>query len=148
MKRYFNPHLESNLLDETESHHCVDVVRQKEGETITVFDGRGREWKSVIESASKKEVRYKKLAESKSTRSKVPVALAQALTKLKSMDLIVQKATELGVSELIPLQSDRSISQLDDEKADQKVEKWRQTVVEACKQCGQNWLPRFNPPQK
>lgn len=148
MKRYYNAHLESFLLDEFESHHCVDVMRQKEGETITVFDGKGREWKSVIESIQKKQVRYKKLAESKSQRSSVPVVLAQALTKSKSMDLIIQKATELGVSELLPLQSDRSISQVDDEKADQKVEKWRQIVVESCKQCGQNWLPSVQSPCK
>lgn len=148
MKRYYCPDLESKTLSENESHHCVDVMRQQEGETITVFDGKGREWKSVIESAHKKSVQFKKLAESKTPKSKVPVILAQALTKQKSMDLIIQKATELGVTELVPLQSERSVAQIEEEKAEAKVEKWRQTVVESCKQCGQNWLPVVSAPIK
>ncbi len=148
MKRYYCPDLESKALSENEAHHCLDVMRQQEGETITVFDGKGREWKSVIESTSKKSVQFKKLAESKTPKSKIPVILAQALTKQKSMDLIIQKATELGVAELVPLQSDRSVAQIEEEKAEAKVEKWRQTVVESCKQCGQNWLPVVGAPTK
>ncbi len=136
------------MLQENEARHCVGVMRQKEGETITVFDGKGREWKSVIESIQKKCVRFKKLAESKTAPAPVPVILAQALTKPKSMDLIVQKATELGAAEIIVLQSERSVSQFDDDRADAKAEKWKQTVIEACKQCGQNWIPAVGAPLK
>jgi 16S rRNA (uracil1498-N3)-methyltransferase len=63
------------------------------------------------------------------------------------MDLIFQKATELGVSEVVPLQSDHSVVLVDDEKAEAKLEKWQKLTIEAAKQCGQNWLPRVHAPQ-
>jgi len=92
-------------------------------------------------------VKFTVLAKAASPRTAHPVWLAQALTKAKSMDLIIEKATELGVSELVPLQSDHSVAQIDDEKADAKVEKWKKLTIEAAKQCGQNWLPVVRPPQ-
>jgi 16S rRNA (uracil1498-N3)-methyltransferase len=64
------------------------------------------------------------------------------------MDLIVQKATELGVTELSPLQSDRSISLVEDDKAETRRAKWHQLTIEAAKQCGQNWLPAVGLPLK
>ncbi len=63
------------------------------------------------------------------------------------MDLIIEKATELGVSELAPLQSDRSVAHVEGEKAEAKVAKWQKLTIEAAKQCGQNWLPVIHPPQ-
>jgi 16S rRNA (uracil1498-N3)-methyltransferase len=148
MKRYYCPKLESNTLTEHEAHHCVDVMRQREGDVISVFDGRGQEWTCIIESAHKKSVKWRKVSERIEQPLRVPVILAQAITKPKSMDLIVQKATELGASEIIPLRSDRSLTQLDEDRADSKREKWQQVAVEACKQCGQNWIPNVGSPMR
>ena len=74
------------------------------------------------------------------------ITLAQAVTKAKTMDLIVQKATELGVSCIVPLLSERITVRFDDEDGAQKAEKWRTTAIESIKQCGSPWLPRVEPP--
>jgi 16S rRNA (uracil1498-N3)-methyltransferase len=76
------------------------------------------------------------------------ITLAQAIPKGKHMDLIVQKAVELGAATIAPLISDRTIVDLDPDEAVQKQAKWQQVAIEAAKQCGQNWLPRVEPPRK
>ncbi len=146
MKRYFVSSLDRGALDAEQSHHCVQVMRQAVGDMLTVFDGQGVEAKARITEISKDEVKFQVLAKAPSPRATHPVWLAQALTKPKSMDMIFQKATELGVSEIAPLQSDHSIVQVDDEKADAKVDKWKKLTIEAAKQCGQNWLPLVHQP--
>jgi 16S rRNA (uracil1498-N3)-methyltransferase len=74
------------------------------------------------------------------------VTLIQAIPKGKVFDSIVQKATELGAFRIIPLLTDRVITQLDDEKAESKVEHWRTISIESIKQCGSPWLPRIEAP--
>jgi len=64
------------------------------------------------------------------------------------MELIVQKAVEIGAAEIAPIISDRTVVQVDFESAAQKQTKWRQIAIEAAKQCGQNWLPRVRAPRK
>src|SRR5437899_10977620 len=64
------------------------------------------------------------------------------------MELIVQKAVEIGAAEIAPIISDRTIVQIDSESAAQKQSKWQQIAIEAAKQCGQNWLPRVRTPTK
>ena len=121
-------------------------MRQAVGDLFSVFDGHGAEAKARIIEIARDQVRFQILAKASTPQTTHPVWLAQALTKPKSMDLIFQKATELGVSEIIPLQSDHSVSQVDEEKAEAKVDKWRKLTIEAAKQCGQNWLPVVHPP--
>ncbi|HEX4139735.1 MAG TPA: 16S rRNA (uracil(1498)-N(3))-methyltransferase [Candidatus Methylacidiphilales bacterium] len=147
MKRYYAPSLDSGVLDAEQSHHCAQVMRQNVGDHFGVFDGHGHEAKARITEIAKDAVKFTVLAKAASPRPAHPVWLAQALTKGKSMDLIIEKATELGVSELVPLQSDHSVAHVEDEKADAKVEKWKKLTIEAAKQCGQNWLPAVHPPQ-
>src|SRR5207244_2109774 len=74
--------------------------------------------------------------------------LGQAIPKGKNMDLIVQKAVEIGAAQIAPLISERTIVDLDKKDAEQKQEKWQQIAIEAAKQCGQNWLPQVHAPQK
>ena len=147
MKRYYAPSLDSGVLDAEQSHHCAQVMRQNVGDHFGVFDGHGHEAKARITEIARDAVKFTVLAKAASPRPAHPVWLAQALTKAKSMDLIIEKATELGVSELAPLQSDHSVAHVEDEKADAKVEKWKKLTIEAAKQCGQNWLPVVRPPQ-
>jgi len=146
MKRYYTPSLDRGLLDAEQSHHCAQVMRQAVGDLFAVFDGQGTEAKARITEIARDQVKFQILAKAASPRPAHPVWLAQALTKAKSMDLIIEKATELGVSELGPLQSDHSIAQVNDEKAEAKVEKWQKLTIEAAKQCGQNWLPAVHAP--
>jgi 16S rRNA (uracil1498-N3)-methyltransferase len=76
------------------------------------------------------------------------IVVGQAIPKGKNMDLIVQKAVEIGAAEIAPIISDRTIVQVDSESASQKQTKWQQIAIEAAKQCGQNWLPRVHVPKK
>ena len=147
MKRYYSPSLDRGLLDPEQSHHCSHVNRQATGDLFSVFDGHGTEAKARITAIERDQVRFEILAKANSPRPAHPVWLAQALTKPKSMDLIIQKATELGVSELAALQSDHSVAHVDDEKVEARVEKWQKLTIEAAKQCGQNWLPVVHPPR-
>jgi 16S rRNA (uracil1498-N3)-methyltransferase len=147
MKRYYAPSLDHGILDAEQSHHCAQVMRQNVGDIFAVFDGHGTEAKARITEIGRDAVKFAVLAKAAAPRAAFPVCLAQALTKAKSMDLIIEKATELAVSEIAPLQSDHSVAQVDDEKAEAKVEKWRKLTIESAKQCGQNWLPAVHAPQ-
>ena len=75
------------------------------------------------------------------------ITLAQAIPKGKNMDLIVQKAVEIGAAEIAPLISERTIVHLEAKEAAQKQAKWHQVAIEAAKQCGQNWLPTVQLPR-
>jgi 16S rRNA (uracil1498-N3)-methyltransferase len=147
MKRYYSPSLDRGLLDAEQSHHCAQVMRQAVGDLFAVFDGHGTEAKARITEIAREQVKFQILAKAATPQTAHPVWLAQALTKAKSMDLIIEKATELGVSELAALQSDHSIAHVGEEKTEAKVEKWQKLTIEAAKQCGQNWLPVVHPPQ-
>ena len=134
------------VLRDSEAHHCLDVLRLDTGARVVVFDGRGSEITAEVTKIGKGEVHLKSLLGSKSEPLRCSLTLAQAVPKGKNMDLIVQKATELGVSRIVPLLSERTVVQLDYEEGQKKREKWQQVVIEAAKQCGQNWLPEVTVP--
>ena len=137
---------ESATLDESESHHCLNVLRLEVGDRATVFDGRGREASAVIYSKNGSRVVLKISAPAKTPPPPCAITLAQAVPKGKNMDLIVQKAVELGAARVIPLLSDRTVVQLDADDIAKKREKWQAVALEACKQCGQNHLPEVAAP--
>ena len=137
---------DSAVLDESESHHCADVLRLAPGEKISVFDGRGREARAEIASVERGRVAVKISIPSKTPPPPCRITLAQAVPKGKNMDLIVQKAVELGAARIAPLLSDRTVVQLDSGDADRKRGKWQSVALEACKQCGQNHLPEVAEP--
>ncbi len=136
-------------LDEAESHHAFNVLRMQEGDKAVAFDGQGREATVLIASGStKRDVRLQVLQSTRSPTLNCRITLAQAVPKGKNMDLIVQKATELGAAEVAPLVSERTVTRLEDEEdAAAKQAKWQMVVIEAAKQCGQNWLPKVALPQ-
>src|SRR5438874_8989940 len=135
-------------LRDAEAHHARDVLRMKRGDRIVVFNGRGREITSEVVDLSKHEVRLRKLQETETPPLRCRMTLGQAIPKGKNMDLIVQKAVEIGAVEIAPIISDRTIVQIDSESAGQKQSKWQHVAVEAAKQCGQNWLPHIHAPMK
>src|ERR1700742_2770498 len=112
MKRYYSPSLDRGTLDAEQSHHCAQVMRQAVGDLFAVFDGHGTEAKARITEIERDQVKFTVLAKASSPRPTHPVWLAHAVTKNKSMDLIIEKATELAVTEIAPLQSDHSVAQV------------------------------------
>lgn len=131
----------------SEAHHARDVLRLSRGDRVVVFNGRGREVTAEIIETSNSAVQLRKLHESETPPLRCRITLGQAMPKGKNMDLIVQKAVEIGASEIAPLISDRTVVRLDDEEAAQKQAKWQTIAIEAAKQCGQNWLPHIRRPQ-
>jgi 16S rRNA (uracil1498-N3)-methyltransferase len=131
----------------TEAHHCHNVLRLEAGDKIVVFDGRGCEVTAEITAADASEIRLRKLHEAKSSPLRCQITLGQAIPKGKNMDLIVQKAVEIGAAEIAPILSDRTVVRLDEENAASKKTKWQTVAIEAAKQCGQNWLPQVQTPQ-
>src|SRR5207244_4012521 len=94
------------------------------------------------------EIRLRKLHATETPPLRCRITLAQAIPKGKNMDLIVQKAVEIGAAEIAPLISERTIVDLGAKEAEQKRTKWQQIAIEAAKQCGQNWLPTVHAPLK
>jgi 16S rRNA (uracil1498-N3)-methyltransferase len=137
---------DSATLDESESHHALHVLRLAEGDRITVFDGLGREAQALIGARSGPRVGVKISHATKTPPPPCAITLAQAVPKGKNMDLIVQKAVELGAARIAPLLSDRTVVQLDAADIARKREKWRTVALEACKQCGRNHLPEVATP--
>jgi 16S rRNA (uracil1498-N3)-methyltransferase len=135
------------VLSGTEAHHARDVLRMTRGDKVVVFNGRGREITAEIVDLARDEVPLRKLNESGSAPLRCRIALGQAIPKGKNMDLIVQKAVELGAAEIFPLISARTIVDLAPDEARQKQAKWQTVAIEAAKQCGQNWLPQIHVPR-
>jgi 16S rRNA (uracil1498-N3)-methyltransferase len=129
-----------------EAHHCRNVLRLESGDKIVLFDGGGRELTAEITSTSPA-LALRKLHEAQTPPLRCQITLAQAIPKGKNMDLIVQKAVEIGAAEIAPILSDRTVVRLDEESAVSKQAKWQTVAIEAAKQCGQNWLPRVHVPQ-
>src|SRR3954471_18066276 len=138
---------DSPVLTGSEVHHCRNVLRLGAGDKVVVFDGRGRELTGEITSTDSAEIQLRKLHEAQTPPLRCQITLGQAIPKGKNMDLIVQKAVEIGAAEIAPIISDRTVVRLDEESAASKQAKWQTVVVEAAKQCGQNWLPRVQVPQ-
>jgi 16S rRNA (uracil1498-N3)-methyltransferase len=136
------------VLRGSEAHHARDVLRMKAGEKLVLFNGNGREITAEIIDLRRDEIALRKIHEAKTSPLQCRIVLGQAIPKGKNMELIVQKAVEIGAAEIAPIISDRTIVQVDSESAAQKESKWQQIAIEAAKQCGQNWLPRVHTPRK
>ncbi|HKS37065.1 MAG TPA: RsmE family RNA methyltransferase [Verrucomicrobiae bacterium] len=133
-------------LSATEAHHAVTVLRIREGERVVVLNGAGDEILCEVQQADRRQVTLKVLQKHAIPPLPCQVTLAQAVVKGKTMEGIVQKATELGAHRIVPILSERTVARVSADDADAKVEKWEATAVEAIKQCGSPWLPLIEPP--
>jgi 16S rRNA (uracil1498-N3)-methyltransferase len=120
----------------------------KRGDKAVLFNGQGREITAEIVDLGRDEIRLRKLHETETPSLRCRITLGQAIPKGKNMDLIVQKAVEIGAAEIAPIISERTIIHLSAKDAAQKQAKWQQVAIEAAKQCGQNWLPQVHLPRK
>jgi 16S rRNA (uracil1498-N3)-methyltransferase len=133
-------------LDEREAHHALHVLRLKRGELVTVLDGIGNEFMCAVEDCARNVVTL-----SASLKNFVPalpcsITLLQAVPKGKIIESIIQKSVELGARKIVPVLSERVVTQLDDEDAENKRDKWQSVAIEAIKQCGAAWLPKVEVP--
>ena len=136
-------------LNEDESRHLRDVLRLRIGEKVAVFDGAGNEFLCSIERIERKAVSLLILEKINppSPESNLNLTLAVALLKGEKFDLIVQKATELGVKRILPLETLRADIKIKDEKdVAKKLERWRRIALEAAKQSGRAVVPEIEKP--
>jgi 16S rRNA (uracil1498-N3)-methyltransferase len=135
------------VLDPGETHHALDVLRMKAGDRATVFNGQGAEATVELATVEKGKIALRKIAVGKSAPLQCALTLGQAIPKGKNMDLIVEKATELGAAAIVPLLSERTVVRAEEGEALVKRDKWQRVAIEAAKQCGQNWVPAVAKPQ-
>ena len=131
-------------LSPEESHHLLRVRRAKTGDSVAVFDSRGNEYECILSGVSEGRALLK--IDSRCTRPPphFRITLAQAILKGPAMDQVVQRATELGVSRIMPISSQRSVTSLSDSRFRQKLSRWRSITIEACKQSGNPYLPAID----
>lgn len=150
MDRFYLPPADwtadSFRLSGDEAHHCLRVMRKAIGDPVELFDGEGRWARGVIEQTGSEVVG--RVEESGSTAPVGPrLVLCVAIPKGKTMELIVQKAVELGVAAVQPLVTEHTVVRLAGVDGERKRDKWQRVALEACKQCGQNHLPEVRAPQ-
>jgi len=123
------------------------VLRLGPRAALTLFNGRGGEYAASIEQVRGGEVTVA-VGEHRpiERESPFPLTLAQGVSRGERMDLVVQKATELGAARLVPVLTERSIVRLDEEQSDRKSSHWRAIAIAACEQCGRNRLPEVALP--
>ena len=127
--------------------HIRRVYRLGVGDRVVLFDGTGCEYHAEIISANSKELTVNILESFLPQReSPIETVLGQGLPKLPKMDMIVQKGTELGVSEILPFYSHRSIPNLTGDRLSRRVERWRKIALESSKQCGRDRIPNVGTP--
>ena len=127
-------------------HHAARVLRLKEGDAITLFNGHGCEFSAHIEKISKSSTTVLIDAyHDMDCESPLNITLAQAICVNEKMDWIIQKAVELGVTCIQPVSTVRSIVHLSDERSSKRLQHWQKIIISACEQCGRNHLPQILP---
>jgi 16S rRNA (uracil1498-N3)-methyltransferase len=136
------------VLPEAAARHAVSVLRLQQGDMLTLFNGEGGEYRARLVAVSKRESRAR-LLEFHATELESPLRLTLALgiSAGERMDYSLQKATELGVSAIAPLATERSVVKLAGERADKRLQHWQHVVIAACEQCGRNRVPAVAPVQ-
>ncbi|HEX7338789.1 MAG TPA: 16S rRNA (uracil(1498)-N(3))-methyltransferase [Rhodanobacteraceae bacterium] len=128
--------------------HAVRVLRLGAGDAVTLFNGDGRNYAAMLTDVHGKQATARiQSSQSADNEPPWPLTLAQCLARGDKMDLVVQKATELGASRIVPLVSERSEVRLDAQRAAKRVEHWRAIAIAACEQCGRARIPHIDVPQ-
>jgi len=129
-------------LGEAAAHHASRVLRLREGDRLTLFNGSGGEWEATIASATRTglSVQIKSWCDVE-RESPLRITLVQGVSSGEKMDFTVQKAVELGVAVIQPLLTQKSVVRLQGERAVARVAHWRRVAITACEQCGRNRIP-------
>ena len=155
MHRFFSEPTDWNLplvlLRPAEAHHLFHVLRLRQGDRLEVFDGCGRFASAVAPECPPASVlRYSGVelrVESVSVRPppRTQLVLVQAVAKQKAMEAIIEKATELGASRVVPFVAERSVSRVEESDVAVRIERWNRIVLNAAKQCGSMRFPVVEP---
>ena len=136
-----------HTLEGDAANHIARVLRLRQGDPLTLFDGRGGEYVSRVEELRKGAVIVSVHEQSPVAReSSLPITLAQGVSRGERMDWVVQKATELGVTRIIPVLTERSVVRLDAKQAERKRLHWQAIAVAACEQSGRDRIPGVDAP--
>lgn len=136
------------LLPEEVAQHLLRVLRLAPGDACVLFNGDGHDYEARLLAADKRQARAQVLAaRAVATESPLRITLLQGIARGEKMDFILQKATELGVARVLPVESERSEVKLAGARADKRLAHWRQVVVSACEQSGRARVPEVLPPQ-
>jgi len=128
-------------LPERAAHH-VAVLRLRDGDALTLFNGEGGEFAAQLTRVSRDTAHARIVSASAIEReSPLAVRLALCVSGGERMDVALQKATELGVTSIAPVASERSVVRLSAERAERRLAHWRNVVIAACEQCGRNRVP-------
>lgn len=135
------------VLPESAATHLTRVLRLREGDTCVLFNGDGHDHAATLVVVGKREVVAEvSAATAIANESPLRIVLLQGVARGEKMDLILQKATELGVAAIVPVNSERSEVRLDAERAEKRVAHWRSVVVSACEQSGRATVPTVAAP--
>lgn len=133
-------------LPERQAQH-IRVLRLREGEVLTLFNGKGLVGEATIQRIDKKSVEVScSTAESVQIPQIVPVHLAMSLINRDQMDWVIQKSVELGVQEITPVIAERTQGRLSTEQIEKRMQHWLEIMIAACEQSGCNFLPQLHSP--
>jgi 16S rRNA (uracil1498-N3)-methyltransferase len=137
----------TTLLEGGPANHIARVLRLRVGDALTLFDGRGGEYPARVAGMRKGQV-IVDVGEHQALERESPLdlTLLQSIARGERMDWIVQKTTELGVTRIVPVISERTVVRLEPAQASRKLAHWRAVAVAACEQCGRNRVPDIAEP--
>ena len=134
-------------LDDRACHYLLKVLRIQTSETLTLFNGEGGEYRALITEIHKQKIAVfinEYLPDDR--ESPISICLAQGIARGEKMDMIIQKAIELGVTHIVPLMTERSQIKLDKKREEKKQAHWQGIIISACEQSGRNRLPLLSAP--
>ena len=132
-------------LDENAFSHAVRVLRLKQGDSLILFNGEGGEYEAELSDVQKKRASATVgQFHNKDCESPLPIILGQCISRGEKMDYTIQKAVELGVTEIVPLFSERCGVKLNKERMEKRLSHWHSVIISACEQCGRNRVPTLH----
>ena len=135
------------ILDEFSSHHALRVMRVKVDHFLVLFNGDGFEYRGRVSDINKKTINVEILSKEKNNNeSPISINLFQSISSNEKMDMVIQKATELGVSSIQPIFSSRSTIKLSLDRTKKRLTHWRQVLISACEQSGRSKIPTIKSP--
>lgn len=154
LRRFFSSSLltapgQKIILSESETHHLIRILRLKEGETCLVMDGQGHEGEAVIETLSLTQaVLDLRVLSQTAPKSGVKICFYVALPKKGKMDDMIEKAQEMGIDEIVPLETERTEIKIVKERSEAVFSRWQKIAQEAAKQSGSSSLIQIKPIMK
>ena len=134
-------------LPEQAGLHLTRVLRLETGAPVTLFDGNGGEYAGTLERDGKNWWAKVGSHDPVERESPLDITLLQGVARGERMDLIVQKATELGISRIVPVLAERSVVRVDEKRRERKREHWQAIAISACEQSGRNRVPEVSEPR-